>query len=102
MTVTLLTFEHRRRRVQAIHYTNRASHGPAVMFWLRHHGFACYREGDNVVVRIDSRGREEVVVRPGYVLVFDLSNPRRSCRVQVWRGAEFARAFTLVRESVAA
>lgn len=100
--VNLGTYEHRGRTVQAMLF-----HAAAVMFWARKQGFDCYRENDGppfgrphhstgtkVVVRLDTAGREEVVLRPGCWVVFDLTNPRRTCRVQVWAAAEFAAAFT--------
>jgi hypothetical protein len=106
-TVNLDTYEHRGRIVQAMPYTNWANHSAALMYWARKHGFDCYRESDvppfgtsglrtgtKVVIRLDAAGREEVVVRPECWVVFDLTHPRRTCRVQVWRGAEFAGAFT--------
>jgi hypothetical protein len=108
MTANPDTYEHRGRLVQAMPYTSWANHSSAVMYWVRKHGFDCYREDDvppfgkprrtigaKVVVRLDAAGREEVVVRPECWVVFDLENPRRSCRVQVWSGSAFDEAFTL-------
>jgi len=90
-------FTRHSRPVQALPYTSWPLNVATVVAWTCKLGFDCYLEhaktGTKVVVRFDPTAREEVVIRPGDWVVYDLAHERRSCRVQVWSGFEFGRQF---------